>query len=112
MLEGLLQTGQKRMLDQSDQGALRLRAVPGVGADDGSVRSDLQRLPHLLGTVGLVSVESVQGDDERQTAVLEVVHGRKAVRKTPGVDQDDRADEIGRASCRERGEHAAGGGTV
>jgi len=42
--------------------------------------------------VRLLAVEAVEGDDERQARVLEVVDGGEAVGEPPRVDQNDRAD--------------------
>src|SRR5690242_17436518 len=86
------QAGQQGVLDEGDERALGLGAVPGVGGDDGRLGTDLQRLADLFGAVGLVSVEAVEGDDEGQAAVLEVVDGGEAVGQPPGVDEDDGAD--------------------
>ncbi|KPC71196.1 hypothetical protein ADL26_15630, partial [Thermoactinomyces vulgaris] len=80
------------VLDQRDQAALGVRAVAGVRRQDRGVRSDLERFAHLVGGVGLVSVEAVEGDDEGEAAVLEVVDGGEAVGEAAGVDEDDGAD--------------------
>ncbi|ESQ05485.1 Spidroin-1 [Streptomyces sp. PVA_94-07] len=88
----LLEPGHQCVLDQGDECAFGVGAVACVGGDDGGVGADLECFAYFFGGVGLVSVEAVEGDDEGEAAVFEVVDGGEAVGEAAGVDEDDGAD--------------------
>src|SRR5215475_8610380 len=65
-----------RVLHEPDQRLLGRFAVTRVTGDDRDARPQGQRIAYVIEYVGQDAVEPVHRDDERQAALLEIVHSR------------------------------------
>jgi hypothetical protein len=75
------------MLHQRDEDALGRACLTGVAQHRGHLRREVQCDPDVAGVVAGRAVEAVDGDGERQAALLEVVHRGKAVGQAPDVSE-------------------------
>ena len=79
-------------VEQAQDGFLHVHAPAGIGAHHRHVLGDGERLADLVERVEHLPAEAVDGHDERQVAVLEVVERGERVLDAPAVDEHDRTE--------------------
>lgn len=80
------------VLDHADEDFLARVAVARVAQHDRCPQVEIEGAGHFALAVGASSRETVDGHDERDPAMLEVVDGREAVFEPPGVGEHNRAE--------------------
>src|SRR6516225_10023161 len=86
----------ERVLDQRDEHVASGDPLAGVTQDNRHAGVQVEGRPHVNGVVAPGAVETVDRDDERQVATLEVVYRREAAGQPAGVGQHDRAERAPR----------------